>query len=132
MRVAGARDVAGAARAGPGALQLHGHCRQHLGVLAHAEVVVRAPHGDLGADAVVEGARKAAAAPFEIGEDPVASLGMERIEARLEEIVEVHGCDSRSELRNDSTLAGLWHGARCRGFMPGFVQFWAFTFSGCR
>jgi hypothetical protein len=33
------------------------------------------PH--LGADAVVEGARKTAAAPFEIGEDPVPPFGVQ-------------------------------------------------------
>ncbi len=71
--------------------QLGRHRRQHPGVLAHAEVVVGAPHRDLGADAVVEGARKMAATPFEIGEHPVAPLGMQRIEACLEEIVEIHG-----------------------------------------
>jgi hypothetical protein len=36
-------------------------------VLAHAEIVVRAPDGDLGADPVIKGARKAAAASLEIG-----------------------------------------------------------------
>jgi hypothetical protein len=41
-------------------------------MLAHAEIVVRAPDRDLGTDAVVEGARKPAAAPLEIGKDAVA------------------------------------------------------------
>jgi len=37
--------------------------------IRHGEIVVRAPDGDLGADAVIEGARETAAAPFEVGED---------------------------------------------------------------
>jgi len=47
-------------------------------VLTHAEIVVRAPYGDLGADAVIEGARKAAAAPLEIGKDAIPPLGAQR------------------------------------------------------
>jgi hypothetical protein len=53
-------------------------------VLAHAEIVVRAPHRDLGADAVVEGARKAPAAPLEIGKDAIPPLGVQRVEALSE------------------------------------------------
>ena len=90
MGVAGAGDVAGAAGAGAGAVELLRHRRQHHRVLAHAEIVVRAPDGDLGADAMIVGARETAAAPFEIGEDPVAALGVERVYARFEEIVEIH------------------------------------------
>ena len=67
------------------------HCCQDRRVLPHAEIVVRAPHRDLGADAVVEGARKAAAAPFEIGEDPVSPLGTKRTEALSEEALVIHG-----------------------------------------
>ena len=66
------------------------HRRQHGRVLAHAEIVVRAPHRDLGADPVVEGAREAAAAPLEIGEDAVPPLGAQRIEALFEEALVIH------------------------------------------
>ena len=66
------------------------HRRQHRRVLAHAEIVVRAPDGDLGADPVIEGARKAAAAPLEIGEDAVAPLGAQRVEALFEKAFVVH------------------------------------------
>ena len=59
-------------------------------MLAHAEIVVRAPYRDLGADAVIVGAREPAAAPFEIGEDAVAPLGAERVEALFEKAVVVH------------------------------------------
>ena len=84
MQVAVAGDVAGAAGAGAERLDRRGHRRQHGGMLAHAEIVVGAPHRDLGADPVIEGARKPAAAPFEIGEHAVPPLGAERIEALSE------------------------------------------------
>jgi hypothetical protein len=50
--------------AGPGAdcLQCLVHRGEDRRVLAHAEIIVRAQHRDLGADAVVEGARKPPAA----------------------------------------------------------------------
>jgi hypothetical protein len=44
-------------------------------MLADAEIVVRAPDGDLGADPVIEGARKMVAAALEVGGDAVAPLG---------------------------------------------------------
>ena|SRR6516164_2138614 len=56
------------------------HARQ----LPHAEIVVRAPHRHLGADPMVEGARKPPAAPLEIGEDAISSLGAQRRVRRLQ------------------------------------------------
>src|SRR5216684_5076803 len=109
MSVAGARDVAGASRSGAGTTQFGRHCRQHRGVLPHAEVIVRAPHRDLGADAMIEGAREIAATPLQIGKDAVAALGMQRIHAGLEEIVEVHLFAATPEEVNDSTLSKYRH-----------------------
>ena len=60
-------------------------------MLAHAEIVVRAPHGDLAAAAMIEGAREGAGPPLQIGEYPVMALGPERIEARLEKAFVIHG-----------------------------------------
>jgi hypothetical protein len=74
MRVAGPGYVAGAPCPGPRTLKLLGHRRQHLRVLAHAEIVVRAPHGDFRADAVIVSAREMAAAALQIGKDAVAPL----------------------------------------------------------
>jgi hypothetical protein len=59
-------------------------------MLAHAEIVVRAPDGDLGADAVIEGAWKAAAAALEIGKDAVPPLGVQDTEAPSEEPLVIH------------------------------------------
>ena len=84
MHMAVAGDVAGAAGAGADRPQRLFHRRQHRRVLPHAEIVVRAPHRDLGADAVIIGARKPAAAPLEIGEDAIPPLGAQRIEALFE------------------------------------------------
>ena len=90
MHMAVAGDVARAAGAGADRPQGLLHRRQHRRVLPHAEIVVRAPDGDLGADAVIEGARKAAAAPLEIGKDAISPLGAQRIEALFEEALVIH------------------------------------------
>ena len=59
-------------------------------MLAHAEIVVRAPHRNLGADAVIKGARKAPAAPFKIGKDAVPALGAQPIQALFEKGFVIH------------------------------------------
>ena len=91
MDVAVAGNVAGAAGAGADRAKPLLHCGQHRRVLSHAEIVVRAPHRHLGADAVVESAGEAAAAPFEIGKDPISALGVQRIETLSEEALVIHG-----------------------------------------
>jgi len=59
-------------------------------MLAHAKIVVRAPDRDLGADPMIKGARKAAAAPLEVGKDALAILCMQLNEALFEEAFVVH------------------------------------------
>ena len=90
MHMAVAGDVARAAGAGADRPQRLLHRRQHRRMLPHAEIVVRAPHRDLGADPVIEGARKAAAAPLEIGEHAVPPLGAQRVEALFEKAFVIH------------------------------------------
>jgi len=90
MHMAVAGDVARAAGAGPNRPQRLLHGRQYCRVLPHAEIVVRAPDGHLGADAVVESARKAAAAPLEIGEDAIPSLDVQCVEALFEVALVIH------------------------------------------
>jgi len=90
MHMAVAGDVARTPGAGPDRPQRLLDRRQHHRVLPHAEIVVRAPHRDLGADAVIIGARKTAAAPLEIGKDAVAPLGAQRVEALFEEAFVIH------------------------------------------
>ena len=90
MEMIVARDVAGSAGARTHCPQRLFHGREHRRMLPHAEVIVRAPHGDFGPDAVIEGPRKAAAAPFEIGEDAVAPLSAQRLEALVKEPFVIH------------------------------------------
>src|SRR5262249_40117849 len=90
VQVIGAGDVAGATGTRTHRLQCLLHCREHRWVLAHAEIVVRTPDGDLGTDPVIKGPRKAAAAPLEIGKDAVAPLGAQRIETLFKEAFVIH------------------------------------------
>src|SRR5258705_355809 len=78
IRVAG--NVASAAAAGAERGDGLDHRIDYCCMLAHAEIVVRAPDRHLAADAVFEGPRKKAAAPCEIGEDAIATLGAKLIE----------------------------------------------------
>src|SRR3546814_14502391 len=73
-----ARDIAGAAGAGAELVSRLLQGRQHGRMLAHAEVVVRAPDGDFfGPDAAeIIGDRKTAAVAGQLGEHPVAPLGV--------------------------------------------------------
>ena len=87
------RDVARAAGPGAGAAHRVAHGLDHGRVLAHAEIVVRAPDDDLALDAAVVAARarKIPGAAREIGEDAVAALGSQRTERIGETGFVVHG-----------------------------------------
>ncbi len=85
MRVAA--DIARAARAGADIVQRAFHRRDHIGVLAHREIIVRAPHGDrLGAVMPGKAARvgKGALVAQDVDEHAVAPLDMQAID-RLRE-----------------------------------------------
>src|SRR5439155_16003310 len=73
---------------------------------------VRAPDGDLGADPMIVSAREGAAAPFEIGENAVAPLGVERVYPRFEEIVEIH-CQAAAKGTGTITYRGAIAIGRC-------------------
>ena len=88
MAVAG--DIARAAGAGTHGVQCLCHRRENRRMLAHAEVVVRAPDGDLGTDPMIEGARKTAASPLEIGEDAIPPLAAQRLDALFKEAFVIH------------------------------------------
>jgi hypothetical protein len=68
------------------------HRRQDERVLAHAEIVVGAPDGDLGlaVAAVTGGARKGAGLALQVGEDPVVALVAQAGELILKEGLVVH------------------------------------------
>jgi hypothetical protein len=90
MHMAVAGDVARAAGTGADRLQCLLHRGQYRRVLAHPEIVVRAPDGDLGADPMIIGPRKPAATPLEIGKDAIASLAPQRAELPLEKTLVIH------------------------------------------
>ena len=103
--VVGARDVAGAAGAGAAAVQRLVHGGDHRGVLAHAEIVVGAPDGDLLLlGPVVGGAGEAPGLALEIGEDAVAAFGPQRVEFGLEEAFIVHRGHSGEDLKSPSQI----------------------------
>src|SRR6185312_2958128 len=89
--MSGAGDVARAASPGAHAVDRLMHRGEHLGMLAHAEIVVGAPDRDLGAEVVAEGAGKGPGTALEIGEDPIASFGAQRVGPGPEKSLVVHG-----------------------------------------
>ncbi len=92
QRVRGTGDVARAAGAGAHAAGRILEGGDHVGVLAHAEVVVGAPDGDLLGAAVgtPDGARKLAGNALEVGENAVSALRVELIDRFLEEPLIIH------------------------------------------
>ena len=77
--VVGAGDVAGAAGAGAAAVERLVHGGKHGRVLAHAEIIVGAPHGHLAGavPGVADGAREIALLALQLGKHPVASFANE-------------------------------------------------------
>ena len=106
MHMAVARDIAAAVGAGADRAQCLLDRRQHRRVLPHAEIIVRAPHRDLGADAVIISGRKPAAAPLEIGKHPIAPLGAQPVEALLEIALVILGGSRRMPLFGRRESAG--------------------------
>ena len=90
--VGGPRNVAGAARPGAYPVQRLVHCRDDPRVLAHAEIVVAAPHGDvLDRTAVVaRGDGKRPGAALEIGENPIAAVAPQVRYSIGEKLVVIH------------------------------------------
>ncbi len=90
--VVGPGDVAGAAGAGAVAFDRRVHGGEHVRILAHAEVVVGAPHGDLLALAaeVADRAREGAGLALKLGEDPVTPLGPEPVDLVFEKTLIIH------------------------------------------
>ena len=92
QRVMGARDIAGAAGAGADPGRGLDHRADHLGVLAHAEIIVRTPDHDVARAVrrVPQRVRKPARDAFQIGENPVAVLVVQPPEGGTEELAIVH------------------------------------------
>ena len=96
--VRGAGDIARAAGAGAGHIERRVHGSEHGGVLAHAQIVVGAPHGDgLGAaSGEAAGGRKLAAVATDVGEHPVAPLIAQRLQRLGERTHVIHQETSRT------------------------------------
>ncbi len=73
------------------------HGRQHGGMLAHAEIVVGAPDGHflgsaaLGGGAMAQRQGEAAGQALQIGEDAIASLGLQPGDRIAEMLFVIHG-----------------------------------------
>src|SRR5438876_10966234 len=87
-----ARDVAGAAGAGAYSGRGLDHGADHLGVLAHSEVVVGAPDHDVARPfwGMPHRMGEPARDPLEVGENPVAPLIMQAVEGGREEPAVIH------------------------------------------
>ncbi|MPL74811.1 hypothetical protein SDC9_20630 [bioreactor metagenome] len=88
-----ARDVARAARARAGGIERLVHGRKHHRVLAHAEIIVAAPDGDLFLRAVrarPHRLREGALFTLDVDEDPVAALVVQLLDRLIEREIVVH------------------------------------------
>jgi len=59
-------------------------------MLAHAQIIVGAPDGNLILYAMIEGLRKVAGASFEVRKDPISIFASDELETRLKELIEIH------------------------------------------
>jgi hypothetical protein len=96
--VVGAGDVAGAAGAGADAGGGFHHRADHLRVLAHAQVIVRAPdhHVALAVRRMPDSVRKASGDPLEVGEHAVTPLVMQTRQRFGEVAVVIHHSETPS------------------------------------
>src|SRR6266508_2155479 len=92
QRMIGAGDVAGAAGAGAHAGRGLDHGADHLGVLAHAEIVVGAPYDYVPRPLrrMPDRAREPPGLSFEVGKNPIAPLVLEPAEGVREKHVIIH------------------------------------------
>ena len=95
QRVIGAGNVAGAAGAGAHAGGGLDHGADHLGVLAHAEIVVGAPDDDFARAfrGVPDRVREPAGDPLQFREHAIAPLVMQAVQGVIEEGLVIHGSD---------------------------------------
>ena len=83
------------------------HRRQHLRVLTHAQIIVRAPDGDLARTVVTGGGRKFALVPFQLGKVAIVALGLERGQFGGEKVFEVHMISALSRFFDNCVEHGL-------------------------
>src|SRR5690606_4927163 len=90
--VRGARNIPGASRTRATVIDRFFHRLDHGRVLAHAEIVVGTPYGDVSGPVgrMARGARKIAAMPLKIGKHPVSTFSVKTIQFALEKCLEIH------------------------------------------
>ena len=108
MRVAA--DVSRASRARADAVERFLHRGDHVGMLAHAEVIVRAPHGDVlrvGRARITARAGEAALGPQDVDEHAIAPLGMKVGDRATESSLVIHNPPSSKRTGPRTTLARM-------------------------
>ena len=88
--MAGSRNVARPARAGSDPIESVMHCCEHRRMLAHAQVIVGTPDGNLILQAMIKGLRKVAGASLQVRKDSISIFASDELETRLKELVEIH------------------------------------------
>ena len=118
QRVIGAGDVAGTAGAGADAGRGLDHRADHLRVLAHAEIIVRAPDHDVTAPlgGMPERVRETAGDALEVDENPIAPLLAQLLQRGREICLVVHP----SRLSPATRLVAFRNVPRClsRPYLP--------------
>ena len=88
--MAGSRNVARPARTGSDPIDSVMHCREHHRMLAHAQVIVGTPDGNLILQTMIKGLRKVAGASLQVRKDSISIFASDELETRLKELVEIH------------------------------------------
>jgi len=63
------------------------HRLEHIRMLAHAEIVIRAPDGDIALQTMMVSVGKLSGMTLELGKMPVAAIGLEAVQSCLEILV---------------------------------------------
>ena len=94
--MAGSRNVARSPRAGSDPINSFMHCCEHHRMLAHAQVIVGTPDGNLILQTMIKGLRKVAGASLQVRKDPISIFASDELETRLKELIEIHRFLSRA------------------------------------
>jgi hypothetical protein len=84
--MAGSRNIARLACAGSDPINSVMHCCEHHRMLAHAQVIVGTPDGNLILQTMIKGLRKVADTSLQVRKDSISIFASDEIETRLEEL----------------------------------------------
>ena len=88
--MAGSRNVSRPPRAGSDPIESVMHCCEHRRMLAHSQIIVGAPDGNLTLSAMIKGLRKVAGASLQVRKDSISIFASDELETRLKELIEIH------------------------------------------